>query len=243
MKINGVAIYGTTASPFTHPLPWGRCTTRRHGNNTTLYLHVFDWPANGELRVPGLENKIRSATLLANGKKLAVQNRQDMVIISVPATAPDKISSTIILKFKGAPRVISMPVSQAENGSIILRADEADLHGSTLQDQSIGGYDNIGYWFNPDEWIDWECEIKRPGTFIVTADIAAPSLASFDVSLAGQTLHCHAPATGNYANFQEVSLGKIQVPTEGKFKLAVHPVTDGWQPINLEDVTLKLSEP
>ena len=28
MKVNGEAIYGTTATPFTQPLAWGRCTKK-----------------------------------------------------------------------------------------------------------------------------------------------------------------------------------------------------------------------
>src|SRR5204862_741182 len=49
MKVNCEAIYGTTASQFTLKLPWGRCTKKVSGKTTTLYLHVFDWPADGKL--------------------------------------------------------------------------------------------------------------------------------------------------------------------------------------------------
>jgi alpha-L-fucosidase len=102
MKVNGEAIYGTTASPFERKLPWGRCTRKVSGRTTTLYLHVFDWPADGKLLVPGLKNNVRSASLLAGGKRLTVANTADGVVINVPATPPDKISSTIVLRVKGA---------------------------------------------------------------------------------------------------------------------------------------------
>ena len=107
MEVNGAAIHGTGASPFAKQLPWGRCTTKVSGNTTTLYLHVFDWPSGGELLVPGLKNKIAPAYLLADPKKkkLAAKNNGDGWTISLPADAPDKISSTIVLKFKGAPDV------------------------------------------------------------------------------------------------------------------------------------------
>ncbi len=52
MKVNGEAIYGTTASPLTRQPSWGRVTQK--GNN--LYLHVFNWPQDGpKLVVPGLK--------------------------------------------------------------------------------------------------------------------------------------------------------------------------------------------
>ena len=50
MTVNGEAIYGTTASPFTAQLAWGRATRKRG----TLYLHVFDWPSRWPLVCAGL---------------------------------------------------------------------------------------------------------------------------------------------------------------------------------------------
>lgn len=243
MKINGVAIYGTTASPFVKQLPWGRCTTKISGKDTTLYLHVFNWPTNGELLVPGLENKIQSARLLAGGKKLTAKNREDGVIISVPTAAPDKISSTIVLKFKGAPEIVVAPILQKSDGSISLPASGANLHGSTFQYESGGPLDDIGYWTNPDDWADWDFKVTQPGKFTVSAVIAAPVSGSFEVSVAGQTLHCASPVTGNYVTFQPIELGLLEISSTGKFTLAVHPVKAGWQPMNLKSITLKPAQP
>lgn len=100
MKMNGESIYGTTASPFKE-LSWGRCTKKVSRNGATLYLHVFDWPADGKLVVPGLKSKIESAYLLANHSKLKASPDADGVLVSVPNAAPDKISSTVVLKIKG----------------------------------------------------------------------------------------------------------------------------------------------
>jgi len=105
MKVNGEAIYGTTASPFKSQLPWGRCTQKVTADGTTLYLHVWDWPSDGKLVVPGLKGKVESATLLATGEKLEISSDADAVTISVPATAPDKISSTIVLQINGKPQI------------------------------------------------------------------------------------------------------------------------------------------
>ena len=99
MKKNGEAIYGTTASPFEN-LAWGRCTKKVEGSSTTLYLHVFDWPADGKLLVPGLNSKVRSAALLKNGATLETRANEDGVWINVPKDAPDRISSTVVLKLR-----------------------------------------------------------------------------------------------------------------------------------------------
>jgi alpha-L-fucosidase len=109
MKVNGQAIYGTTASPFAH-LDWGRCTKKVTPDGTTLYLHVFDWPKDGKLVVPGLKNEIVRAYLLKPNflgwhKRLPTANDTAGVTVSVPENAPDNISSTVVLKLAGAPEI------------------------------------------------------------------------------------------------------------------------------------------
>jgi len=96
MKINGQAIYGTTASPFKN-LPWGRCTKK--GN--TLYLHIFTWPEDGILRLP-MNGKPLYARLLADpGHPLKVTRHESFVEISLPSLAPDPIASVVMLKVEG----------------------------------------------------------------------------------------------------------------------------------------------
>ncbi len=94
MAVNKESIYGTTASPIGKPA-WGRCTAK--GNK--LYLHVFNWPADGKLEVPQAGAQVTKAYLLANKKRtgLPVSSGQDKLIISVPNTAPDSIDSVIVL--------------------------------------------------------------------------------------------------------------------------------------------------
>jgi alpha-L-fucosidase len=106
MKVNGQAIYGTSASPFATALPWGRCTCKAAHGDTLLYLHIFDWPADGKLFLPGLKNKAKSARLLTGEnqfKKLSspIQTSANGLMVSLPPTAPDAISSTVVLRVKG----------------------------------------------------------------------------------------------------------------------------------------------
>jgi hypothetical protein len=57
--------------------------------------------------VPGLKNKVKSAWLLADPhhKSLVMESNADGLTITVPATAPDAISSTVVVKIKGAPEI------------------------------------------------------------------------------------------------------------------------------------------
>jgi alpha-L-fucosidase len=102
MKVNSDSIYGTSASPFSK-LTWGRCTKKITPKGATLYLHVFTWPEDGKLVVPGLRNKVNAAYLSADSKKrkLEAESTKAGLMISLPPSAPDKISSTVVLRVSG----------------------------------------------------------------------------------------------------------------------------------------------
>ncbi len=94
MKVNSEAIYATHASPL-GILPWGRCTMKDSNGNTILYLSVFDWPKDGMLTIPGLNQHVKSAALLADGQMLKTETKNDNLEISVPEKAPDAIATVI----------------------------------------------------------------------------------------------------------------------------------------------------
>lgn len=95
---NGEAIYGTTASAIKQPA-WGRITEKKDAKGTTVYLHVFQWPADGRLAVSGLKGAVASVSLLASGQALKWSTGESGAIaVALPSEAPDKISTTIVLK-------------------------------------------------------------------------------------------------------------------------------------------------
>ncbi len=105
MKENGEAIYETQASPFAK-LDWGRCTQKVKDENTVLYLHVFDWPKDDKLVVPGLQNKVINAYALNDKKKaeLTVEKNGDKTIaVNVNNVGQSKYATVIVLEIKGKP--------------------------------------------------------------------------------------------------------------------------------------------
>ena len=238
MKVNSEAIYATSATPF-KKLPWGRCTKVLTDAGATLYLHVFKWPTEGKLLVPGLKNSVESASLLADGTKLTSTSGPEGVTLTVPATAPDKVSSTIVLKIKGAPEIELQPLSQEADGSLTLPATEAICHGGDIKLESGHGGDNIGYWIHPSDWIEWQFKVTKPGKFDVTAEIGATGSGSFEITVGDQKLSGKAPTTGDYNKYQKVQLGTIEFTAAGKTSLAVKAVKDGWSPFNLRSLKFK----
>jgi len=97
MKVNGESIYGTTASPFSAQLPWGRATATRG----KLYLHVFDWPSDGKLVVPGYDAVVIRASLLGDSSRRVVTTKgPDGLVIRIPGAAPDPVASVIVLSVR-----------------------------------------------------------------------------------------------------------------------------------------------
>ena len=168
MKVNSESIYGTTASPFAK-LTWGRCTKKEFDNSVILYLHVFEWPEDGTLVVPGLKNKVKQAYLLANRKtetnpisallsgifglfapqNLKTQNIEEGVKIALPEKPLDEIDTVVVLKVDGKLQVDKVPIKQNNDGTVTLSADTADIHnfnGSETRLEIKDSISNIGFW-------------------------------------------------------------------------------------------------
>ena len=105
MKTNGAAIYGSSASPFPHALPWGGVTCK----DNSLYLCVNQLPADRKLTLPELTTRIGQAYFLADPKKQALTiTRLDNQIqtIEVPAKPPVSCGEApvvIVAELQGGP--------------------------------------------------------------------------------------------------------------------------------------------
>lgn len=98
MKVNGEAIHGTSATPFSKSFAWGRVTAK----DNTLYLHVFTLPPEGKLVLP-LKNRVKRATWLAGGAKAGAVVDAGGITVSLPAALPDAADSVLKLTLKETP--------------------------------------------------------------------------------------------------------------------------------------------
>jgi alpha-L-fucosidase len=119
MDVNGQAIYGTSASPFYHLLPWGRCTVKLKAGKTMLYLHVFDWPKDRQLLVPGLKTHVDKAYLLHDKSRVDLTSKatKDGLLVNLPEAMPYPISTTVVLEMKKQLDIdqVPLPISSASN--------------------------------------------------------------------------------------------------------------------------------
>jgi alpha-L-fucosidase len=100
LKVNGEAIYATRGGLYATQLSWGRTTQRAHPNGgVTIYLHVWQWPADGRVLLPGVKQVARAGRLLAGGAPVASSLTADGLVVTLPGAAPDPDVSVAALEF------------------------------------------------------------------------------------------------------------------------------------------------
>ncbi|MBL7215025.1 MAG: alpha-L-fucosidase [Phycisphaerae bacterium] len=243
MKINSRSIYETTASPFPK-LTWGRCTKKAFVNGASLYLHVFDWPTDGKLLIPGLKNDIEQAYLVATLEKLNTSKTDEGVVVHLPAEPIDKIDTVVELKVSGPLNIQKILPTQDAKGAVLLTAEMADLHNPGYGDQvkleEKDGKQNIGFWTDARARVEWPFVIRQAGVFTIKAEIALEAEQSvFQLIVNDQTIDAKAESTGGHDKFKTVTLGQTDLLEPGEYTLQIKPREKQWQPINLRSLTLE----
>jgi alpha-L-fucosidase len=118
MAVNGESIYETKASPF-KKLSWGRCTQKSISGGTRLYLHVFDWPSDGKLIVPGLGSQVTNCYALSGKTKIKAQQEGTDYIIDASPVAKQNYATVIVVDIKGKPVIYEAPEIKSTSNMFI----------------------------------------------------------------------------------------------------------------------------
>lgn len=241
MKQNGEAIYGTEKSPYRrHPFD-GRCTVK--GN--TLYIHAFTWPSEG-LHLPGLKTTIRGARVLGSGEKVDISSSTSPgepkgVTLRRPSRL-DPIATVIAVRLEGVPQVEEPPFVVRTNaqGGINLKAIDAEVHGKSAVLEGGGDQAHIGAWMNAADYVTWNAQVDRPGTYRVEVEYAvAPDSAGAAYSVQAErtpevkpnsgtpisaasatSVNGTVSSTGGWGNFRTESIGTMRLES-GRQKVTV----------------------
>lgn len=223
---NGESVFGTGVTPFAK-LPWGECTT----GDEKLYLHVFNWPEDGKIEVPGLQNPVVAVYPLSNPTKSL---RYSNGIISLTGVTPDPNDTVIVLEYEEELSVEPVRTRPKKSGTLVLTGDDAIHHGKYGRES----YRSI----LPDYYRTWEVGALDAGTYDVSLvyklkaakkdfklEVADGSL---DFSLKGRAGKEESfIMDGNEeisslvkdagGKWQKVTVGTIEVPESGPFTLTL----------------------
>lgn len=97
MAVNSQTIYGCGPCPAPQP-GWGRLT--QSGDGKTVFVHVFHWPEDRELRIEGLESAPQHAHVWSvNARMDSVEHRieEGVLVLRLPDVTPDEAATVIRL--------------------------------------------------------------------------------------------------------------------------------------------------
>jgi alpha-L-fucosidase len=225
MRVNGESIYGTRANTVGR-VAWGRITTRPG----RLYLHVFNWPADGRLHVPlaPAAGNVPRAWFLADSSHtalpLAVKDKGIDVDISNKAFRDDN-NTVVVLEAEGR-SLADAGVFPEEDGSFNLVAGDALLKGDPLA-LSLTEEPYINTWMGADS-AEWTINVPARGMYKLVLNYACTDRS------AGSTIHISAgplnalvPAikgivrsTGSWDSFSDWDAGTL-VLSRGVNRLSI----------------------
>jgi len=218
----------------------------------TLYAIALGWPEDGKLLVRSLAKaagRIDSVTLLGCDGKLAWSQQDDGLAVTLPAKRP--CEHAYVLKIVGgeltpAPLPPPPAIGPAMDGKFVLHAADATIHGNSPHYEKDGEKDQIGFWGDAKDYVAWELQVAKAGTFdvAITYSCAPGSEGSqFTVEANGQKLVGTSEPTQSWSTYRTDKLGTLRFDKVGRFELAVKPKTEPkWKVIGLKCVTLEPAE-
>ena len=221
LKVNGQAIYGVQRTPL--PVQaWGQTTVR--GN--ILYLHIFQWPKDGQLVLGGLKSKVQKVWLLAdarqNGLPFVRINELDWRI-SLPPSAPDTVNTVVAVQCSDAVRADSVRLLATNVAVNELHVFDGKLHGKGIKYGSGNHKSNfILHWSNPQSYVSWSVRLNEAARFRVEMINSADERSAgnkFLLQIADHEIE-GVVQKGKYRRFY---LGEVALKA-GRFTIAVRPL-------------------
>ncbi|GHT41950.1 hypothetical protein AGMMS49965_12570 [Bacteroidia bacterium] len=164
MTVNGESIYGTVRTNDI-PIPnWGVITRKAH----VIYLHVHNYPKNGELWVGSLKANVAQAKILKTGELLTCTQHGKDLRLQVPTTAPDTASTVIALTIDGNYTACPQRLLDTKENNVLPTFD-AILGGSPFsRGDGKNGYNYLHDWKDNSQTMTWNVSVRETSSFEVS---------------------------------------------------------------------------
>jgi len=217
-------IYGATRSPFSTEPTWG-LYTKKSGK---LYTQVFVWPKNGLLKVPSLTNIINKIYLLNDTTTLLnYKDNLGYIRISVPANAPNKICSVVVINVTGVPKA-STTYTKVTAISITGQGGITAIKGVGVTLQMSA---SITPTTSTDKTVTWTVSDTTIASISNTGLLTAKKVGSVTVTA---TANDGSDIFGQ-AQIKVSTVSAISNPTSSSLKVFPNPVINGTVKIEYEN--------
>jgi hypothetical protein len=142
-----------------------------------------------------------------------------------------EITISVDTKGKGLVQAVELrpapegdPIAQAEDGTILLHARDATVHGTKLRYEREPHKNTLGYWSQVTDYAAWTFTATKPGRFnvIVRQGCGKGSGGSeATVKLADQTIDFTVEDTGGWQNWKDRSIGELTIKEVGETTLLI----------------------
>jgi pimeloyl-ACP methyl ester carboxylesterase len=118
------------------------------------------------------------------------------------------------------------PIPTGNDGTLLLHARDAVVHGSMLRYEPQTNKNCLGYWVNPEDWAEWRFHVEKAGRYAVElwqgcgkgqggSDVA--------VEVDGNKYQFIVEETGHFQIFIPRKLGEVHISKVGDYSLAIKP--------------------
>jgi len=237
INANKDGFYGTGPTPFAeNSQDWGLITQKKKDGKTYLYLHVFEWPSDGIIRVNGLKNKVEKARILYSNDDIPFQQKGLLLHLSGPINEPHPYDSVIELVIEGDTDVDNSFCGEINFGGIYCGIQTAKLaegleiiHGKKMHhDSPIPSPSSIGNWKNNETKAEWRIYIPEACERNLRICYACDSTSAgqnykINISDAGEIKGKTLAGPKGFEEFYTHHLGTVKFPKAGIYTISVTP--------------------
>ena len=130
---------------------------------------------------------------------------------AVPLHAADYADKPGPPQHQGSQKVIK----PEGDGSVVLQAKDATVHGATIRYEPQPHKNTVGYWSDVGDWVSWKVDGLRAGTYAVEVLQGCgkgQGGSEVVVSVGDETLPMVVEDTGHFQNFVPRVIGKVLLP-------------------------------
>lgn len=132
---------------------------------------------------------------------------------------------------------------QRADGTIVLLATNAVVHGKTIRYEPQPHKNTIGYWTKVEDWVSWKFRVDQPGKFeVMLTQSCGKGSGGSEVQfiLGPQVLKDIVPESGSFTTWTNRVIGTFTISKPGEHTIEVKPMKKpGLAVMDLRAITLR----
>lgn len=118
------------------------------------------------------------------------------------------------------------PNPPAADGSILLHARTAEIHGTTLRYEPAPHKVTLGFWTKVEDWASWEFTVTKGGSFtieVLQGCGKGNGGSEVEVVIGDQIVKFTVEDTGGFQNFKPREIGTVKFDKPGQYTVELRP--------------------